>query len=167
MVNLHDQSLKRDKAVQVAYYFIWKNQLDPQVVQFTKLKLQKLLYYAQAWNLVFNKSKLFEDEIEAWVHGPAIGKIYRLFKNYDFDKSLKTDDLNFDIFSSIEKKLLDEVWKVYGKYDGQYLEILTHNEVPWQDARKGISETESSQNIISTDLMKEYYGRRLEEAKAS
>ena len=32
----------------------------------TNLRLQKLLYYAQAWSLVLRESELFPEEIEAW-----------------------------------------------------------------------------------------------------
>lgn len=48
----------------------------------TMLKLQKLLYYAQAWYLV-NKGKnkrLFIGKFEAWVHGPVNREIFNRFK---------------------------------------------------------------------------------------
>ena len=37
----------------------------------TNKKLQKLLYYVEAWNLVY-KSSLIDDDFEAWVHGPVV-----------------------------------------------------------------------------------------------
>ena len=42
------------------------------------LKLQKLLYYAQAWSMVFfGRSKtLFADVPQAWVNGPVYPSIY-------------------------------------------------------------------------------------------
>ena len=42
------------KAITVAKYFIRKNKEDGKGLD--KLKLQKLLYYAQVWNLVMNKA---------------------------------------------------------------------------------------------------------------
>ena len=50
------------------------------------------------------------------------------------------------------------VWTVYGKYDGKYLEKLTHCEIPWQRAWNERSEdTEKEDSIITKESMKEYY----------
>ena len=48
------------------------------------LKLQKLLYYAQAWHLVFRGKPLFRERIEAWVHGPVVPLIYREYRKYGY-----------------------------------------------------------------------------------
>lgn len=38
----------------------------------TNMKLQKLLFYSYAWNLVENKrNKLFTEKIIAWKYGPT------------------------------------------------------------------------------------------------
>src|SRR5947209_10944283 len=42
----------------------------------TNLRLQKLLYYAQAWSLVLRESELFPEEIEAWRWGPVVPVVY-------------------------------------------------------------------------------------------
>lgn len=42
-----------------------------QTGQITTMKLQKLVYYAQAWHLVFHSEPLFADTIEAWPQGPV------------------------------------------------------------------------------------------------
>src|SRR5205823_14692025 len=42
----------------------------------TNLRLQKLLYYAQAWSLVLRESELFPEEIEAWRWGPVVPAVY-------------------------------------------------------------------------------------------
>jgi uncharacterized phage-associated protein len=49
---------------QIAQWFLCKESM-------THKKLQKLCYYAQAWNLALHNSELFEDRFEAWVHGPV------------------------------------------------------------------------------------------------
>ena len=155
-----------DRAQLVAQYFVWKNQVEPKTTGLDKLKLQKLLYYAQAWNLVFNGKTLFSNNIEAWVHGPAIADIYQTYKNFDFvHPSVRLSNDDFKSFSVEERKILDDIWDVYGKYDGSYLESLTHSELPWQEARSGMSSVEPSQNIISTQRMKEYYGEKFERSK--
>ena len=38
----------------------------------TAMKLQKLVYYCQAWSLVWDEQPLFKERIEAWVNGPVV-----------------------------------------------------------------------------------------------
>ncbi|MBD5559274.1 MAG: DUF4065 domain-containing protein [Clostridia bacterium] len=37
----------------------------------TTMKLQKLLYYAQVWSLVWDENELFPEKFEAWANGPV------------------------------------------------------------------------------------------------
>ena len=39
-------------------------------------KLQKLVYYSQAWSLVWDGTPLFEEEIQAWIGGPVCPDLY-------------------------------------------------------------------------------------------
>src|SRR6266446_3445682 len=48
----------------------------------TNLKLQKLLYYAQAWKLALHGKPLFNDRIEAWVHGPVVPVVFREYRDF-------------------------------------------------------------------------------------
>ena len=46
------------------------------------LKLQKLLYYCQAWHYTIFNEVLFDERIEAWTHGPVVPSQYiRLYDN--------------------------------------------------------------------------------------
>lgn len=159
---------KKDKIIEIADYFIKKSQEEP-TKGLDALKLQKLLYYTKAWSLVLRKGKnIFPDDFQAWVHGPANLKVWHYFKDFDFSKphpeflEIKFDDIKPD-----EKEIIEMIWGIYGKYDGKYLEALTHNETPWLEARKGLGSKDSSQNIISDEAMKSYYERILKEAKSS
>ena len=60
----------RTTAEQVAEYFLLLVDDDAGDVM-TNLRLQKLVYYAQAWRLAILDEALFEDDFEAWVHGIA------------------------------------------------------------------------------------------------
>ena len=40
------------------------------------MKLQKLLYYCQAWALVWDDKPLFKEKIEAWISGPVVRTLY-------------------------------------------------------------------------------------------
>jgi uncharacterized phage-associated protein len=152
-------SNNKTSALQVAEYFINKSNKESKTI--TNKKLQKLLYYAQVWSLVLNDEKLFSERIEAWVHGPAIPSIYGRFKCFEFNPIvLDTSKISFS-FSKKQTELLDSVWSVYGKYPAEYLEALSHSELPWQEARKEISSSEASKNIISLVTAKKFYAGKL------
>ncbi len=156
----------QEKVIQIANYFIKKLTEEPEKGLDAK-KLQKLLYYSQAWSLVLREKPIFEDKIEAWIHGPAVYKVWDAFKFHIFSSLSESTISNEDIgiLDEEEKKFLDNIWTIYGKFDGEYLEALTHSELPWQEARRGIDEREPSSKEISHDSMKIYYGKRLADAE--
>lgn len=156
---------KKISALSIAEYFIDKSNKEGKVI--TNKKLQKLVYYAQAWSLVLNNKKIFDEKIEAWVHGPAVKSIYVKYKNFGFSAIKKEADVSIikTIPSSLQK-VLDSVWFVYGNLDANYLEMLTHSEKPWQEAREGLQSSENSENEISLITMKAFYSKKLEEVKA-
>ena len=146
-------------ALDVAFYFIKKGREEGKPI--TNKKLQKLVYYAQAWSLVLNNEKLFNERIEAWVHGPAIPDLYDKFKKFGAEPiSVDEKDLHFSL-SDKQVEVLDNVWKVYGKYDANYLEVLTHSELPWQEARTGLEISDTSNNEISEESIKNFYSEKL------
>lgn len=154
---------KKINALKVALYFIKIANKENKPI--TNKKLQKLVYYAQVWSLVINNEKLFDERIEAWIHGPAIPTLYSKFKVFEFNPIKKdTSELKF-FFTNRQKGLLDNIWNVYGKYDAGYLEALTHSELPWQEAREGLSSFEPSKNRINLQTAKKYYARKLRENK--
>jgi uncharacterized phage-associated protein len=163
---MEQEKSEKSKALIVAEYFIQKSQAEGKPI--TNKKLQKLLYYAQAWSLVFNGRGVFEEKIEAWVHGPAIPSVYDVYKSFGFGNiDVAVNGGDFSALSDDDKKILEDVWKAYGKFDADYLEVLTHGEAPWQMARDGLAADASSNNEISAAAMKDYYGRRLQEVKKS
>ena len=48
------------------------------------MKLQKLVYYSQAWSLVWDDRPLFKDRIEAWANGPVIPNLYRAHRGHQW-----------------------------------------------------------------------------------
>ncbi len=126
--------------------------------EITNLKLQKLLYYAQAWYLVFNARPLFGENIEAWVHGPVVAKVFGDFKHLRWSA---IDIPGTPANSEEINDHLKEVWGAYGKFSATELERMTHSESPWRDARGSLSADEPSRNLISHVSMKEYYSSLL------
>jgi len=158
-----ERTNKSIKALDVGRYFI--HLANKEKKQITNKKLQKLVYYAQAWSLVLNDKKIFNDSIEAWVHGPAVRSLYVQYKNFGFNPI--AEDVEEKAFVNIPKQakeLLNEIWRVYGKLDAGYLEMLTHSERPWQEARSGLQSHENSDNEITTKSMKSFYSEKFAQA---
>lgn len=122
----------------------------------THLKLQKLVYYAQAWNLVFTGEPMFDEEIEAWIHGPVCPELYRRFSGSGYRNLEKPDNVPTG-FNKEQLETLEAVWESYGQYDGKYLEQLTHQELPWIKAREGYEDAQHCTEKIDLDIMKDYY----------
>lgn len=147
-------------AQQIAEYFIWKAKKEKKPI--TNKKLQKLLYYAQAWSLVLHNKKSFNEKIEAWIHGPAVRNVYFAFKKFGFSPIEKQiENKVIEKIPTETKKFLDQVWGVYGKFDAGYLEYLTHSEGPWQKAREGLEPSIGSEKEISLTDMKEFYSAKI------
>jgi len=125
----------------------------------TNLKLQKIVYYAQAWSLAINNKELFSDDFEAWVHGPVLSNLYKKYQTFKWNPISKDVKLS-EVKKSLDQKtisLLEEVTRVYFELDAYKLERLTHLEEPWLEARGAIAENEPCKNRISKKTMKRYY----------
>jgi uncharacterized phage-associated protein len=131
----------------------------------TNLKLQKLVYYAQAWSLALRDTLLFDEKIKAWVHGPVVPQLYHRFKDYGVNLIPKNGDRIPELTAG-EQSLLDDVLDVYLGFSSWDLERLTHEEEPWIEARRGLSPDEPSDREISPATMTTFYRKRSEEANA-
>lgn len=125
-------------------------------------KLQKMVYYAYSWYLVKNntssenlKEKLFDNRIEAWVHGPVCPDLYYAYNN---NKILTYKEKDID---SATQELLNNVISIYGKYTGEELERMTHTEDPWRMARKGYSKYERSNIEINDKDIYDFYSSKV------
>jgi len=138
----------------LAQYFISQGENAGRPI--TNKKLQKLLYYAQAWSLVLRDAPLFNEPIEAWIHGPVVPSVYRQYKEFGF-APINNQEYDQNTFPEEIEDLLDEVWDIYGKYDANYLEALSHSEAPWIQARSTLDSDTNSSAIISHESMKNFY----------
>lgn len=151
----------------IADYVILRLNSDEKV-NLINLKLQKLLYYLQAWSLGINQEPFLKCSFEAWVHGPVSRELYNRFKSshslYSFitvsdvvnenpETSIAQDDIEFINY------ILDN----YAGYSGAELESMTHKEKPWLEAREGCTPMQSCDKTISEETMRVYYGERWKE----
>lgn len=150
--------MKIKSASEFAKYFIASFQRKNKAI--SNLKLQKLLYYAQAWHLALYDRPLFSDDIEAWVHGPVVRQVFREYRSFGW-RPLEIHGASAVVFDSQTTQHLEEVTKVYGKFDGIELERMTHSEAPWRDARGMLAPDEPSNRVITHEAMKRFYSARL------
>ncbi|MCW2987243.1 MAG: hypothetical protein JWM24_181 [Solirubrobacterales bacterium] len=118
-------------------------------------KLQKLVYYSQAWHLVWRDDPLFADQIEAWANGPVVRALYDRHRG-----RFSIDDWAIGDAESLgdgERKSIDAVLTAYGDLSGRQLSFLTHSESPWRDARGDLPPTERADVEISQSSMQAFY----------
>lgn len=146
--------MKKISINDVAKYFLYLS-LPGTPRGITHLKLQKLTFYSQALSYAFNQRELFDEDFEAWVHGPVSPDLYYAYKEYGSKEINKLDEK-----PKIPKKdelIIKTVWIMYGSKDGKFLENKTHNEKPWQEARKGLNYYNHSNNVIKKSSIRDYY----------
>lgn len=123
--------------------------------QMTTWKLQKLLYYSQAWHLVWDDEPLFEGRIEAWANGPVVRPLYKHHRgSFSISEWSWGDPAQL---AGNERDTIDAVLTGYGDLTGRQLSHLTHAEAPWRDARGNLGPTDRSDAEITTEAMAEFY----------
>lgn len=130
-----------------------------QNIEISNLKLQKLLYYAQAWSLVLREAPLFREDFEAWVHGPVVPEVFRRFKSYRWQPITE----NVTPLKDVElRHHLLAVLEVYGSLKPTQLERLSHSERPWKDARGNLDPIAASNEVITQQSMKDFFSELYE-----
>ncbi len=140
----------------VAQYFLRQaNQEDDTGI--SNLKLQKLLYYTQAFHLAMYDKPFFPEDFYAWTHGPVCPEIYHEYKKFGAGPiTLAAEALNAPLadFTPLQYELLEEVGQVYGQFSAWKLRNMTHDDAPWQ-------EQEASGGLIDKAGMAAFYKSRL------
>lgn len=150
-----------DSVFNVAEWFLSKESMTPK-------KLQKLVYYAYSWVLALMNediddltNKLFDDSCpQAWVHGPVFPELYEEYKKYGWKEIEKNNVSEFNCSEDIED-ILNQVYYIYGKFSGNQLESITHQEDPWIKARSGCKPYEISNKVISDKDIYMCYNSRI------
>ncbi|MDT8505166.1 DUF4065 domain-containing protein [Alcaligenes nematophilus] len=105
----------------------------------TPMKLQKLLYLAQAWNIKVLGQPLLDDHFSRWQYGPVIPAMYHEFKDFGarpinrmattLAAATNGDFAQIPIIPEHDRiswSLIDAVLNRYGHLDGYQLGNLTH-----------------------------------------
>lgn len=135
------------------------------------LKLQKLVYYCDAYSLAYFGKPLITDDFEAWVHGPVCRRLYDSLKDksklysdvaYTFDGV--DVDKEFNSLTSDQQSLIIDVLSQLSSWSSFELEASTHQEPPWKNARKGYGEADKCSVVINKDDMKKFYHSEITDA---
>ena len=125
--------------------------------QITSMKLQKLVYYSQAWSLAWDDEPLFEEDFQAWANGPVCPELFMEHKGH-----FKLTDGFFQ--EHVSRALLPEqtdtidiVLKDYAGMTPNELSNLAHREYPWIKARGNTPPGMPCENIIEKEVMRDYY----------
>lgn len=138
----------------VADYLLWFAKEHGDLL--TPLKLQKLMFYADAWHMVLNDGEeLIQEQFEAWVHGPVHRATYHRFSAFRWNP-IPFEAPKPELSERIEA-FLDSVYGVFGGFSGYELEQLTHQELPWKSARGSLASDESCTALIDKALTYSFY----------
>lgn len=119
-------------ALDIANWFINRSAEDAEDnlgEYITPLKLQKLLYFAQAMHIILKNKVLFNDRIEHWSYGPVVINVYHKYKK-------NRTPLKSAPIVSFDKKttnILEDIYNRYGIYSASGLVTLTHKEKAWKE----------------------------------
>ena len=144
------------RAIDVSEYILRKQPVF-------NLKLQKLLYFTQAYFLIKKGEPCFSDKIYAWDSGPTVPTVYRYFRKYAFlafpenvyiveneDGRIEKKRYDAEAISEDDRKLIDDVIEAFSDYPSSWMLDLIRGQDPYIKACKGEGE------IMLMDL-KEYF----------
>jgi len=121
----------------------------------THLKVQKLIYYAQGWALALLGTSLFDEDLEAWAHGPVAQSVWKQFKGFGYE-ALPRQKITRKI-EGRANRLLESINREYGIYTAKRLEYMTHKEAPWRDARGDLPKEARTNEVISKTAMRKFF----------
>lgn len=129
------------------------------------LKLQKLLFYVQAYHLAYFNADLISDEFEAWVHGPVSRKLYEslngentMYSDVFYEEKNDSPNTTFnELLTKDQLQLIDDVLEELSPLTTLQLENMLHSEMPWKTARKGYSAADKCNVVIEKEVIRTFY----------
>lgn len=113
-------------------------------VELDQMKLHKLMYYAQKESFICTGEPLFSNVFRAWKYGPVLPVVRQMYFKKSFsDRDKITESYVLDIIRTVLDK--------YGSISSWELSEMSHKEISWIKARKGVPEGKNSDNKMSND----------------
>ena len=124
-----------------------------------QMKLQKLVYLSNGWNLAINRAALVNGRIEAWDGGPVMRIIWNHIRDCGLNASgylMGDKDGNPFVadLSDTERDVIRHTWQRYGGYTGLELSEMTHEPgTPWSNAYFGAGR---NSELLSCDIQQHF-----------
>lgn len=121
----------------------------------TNLRLQKLLYFIQAYFLMKSNGErvAFNEEVEAWDLGPTVPCIFHQYKRFGSGQIPFNDKSYSGIFSDDERKMIEDVILHFKDKSSIYMMEVTHNQKPWKEAYN----KQNLERVITKNSIYEYF----------
>lgn len=113
-----------------------------------EMKLHKILYFIQRESFAITGKPLFKEKFEGWKYGP----VCRVIRNCYTKDGMFVD--NIKELSPESAYIAKNVVLQYGAYETWKLSVLSHNELSWKNARKGIPDGRNGRKILSLEDIK-------------
>lgn len=144
------------KAVDLAAYLLQKpNRASGEVIN--TLKLNALLYFAEACSLALLERPLLAEGLEAWDHGPICPALWQKLSARGWN-DLAADELkDTNPLDEETASLLDDVYQAYGEFSLIELQNQIKQSAPWKEARRGLKDWDLDKRPISKGSMASHY----------
>ena len=117
-------------------------------LEYSNLRVQKLLYFIQAYFIVALKKVCFNETILAWAYGPVVREVYDAIKNEEIDLE---EELFMHNISQEDKNIIENLVQNYKNKSTWELVEITHRQDPWVKAYPN--------NVITPKSMGDYFGK--------
>lgn len=121
-----------------------------------RMKLLKLLYYVQAWHLAITDECAYPEKTKAWVEGPVVPQVWHAFKDPETRRPANQNVATLEV-SHMLSSVIDAVQATYGHMTGNQLSQLTHDELPWVEARAERPASEPCSDEVSVETMARFH----------
>ena len=127
------------------------------------MRLQKLLYYTQAWHLASAGVPLFAERIEARQYGPVVPAVYAVFKSFRLAIPAAEGRVPESLAEG-NKIFIRSVRERYKRFSATALSSATHADAPWVSARGGLPPDARGSGEITTSSLRSYFLPKLVES---
>lgn len=136
-----------DKIIDVAGYIVKKyHEISGETLD--EMKLHKLLYFTQREAFAVTGEQAFDGILEGWKYGPVSREVRAAFYNGEIIVPLSeiTDKIQY---------IANNVILEYGSLASWKLSQLSHKEISWLRARKGLDPAENGDTPLLLEDIKE------------
>lgn len=102
-----------------------------------EMKLHKLLYFSQRECIAITGGPLFNDEFEGWRYGPVCVAVRNGFCQGEIIGKVS------ESISEPSAYIVKNIIMQYGQLASWKLSQLSHSEISWRNARKGLASNEN------------------------